>query len=135
MFLYRVTNGIEPGRGQYFECSACGHRYPDVEVFKTFFGYMPQFDESLQKTLQGVLTLFNECTPERFEENGELRFCPYCGAPFYHVVDVYEEWVRSYRLAGDESWRSGDEAEAALAPVERDCRERYRRWLEERMET
>lgn len=131
MFLYRVTDGkIDSRRGQYFECGSCGHLFPDVEVFKTFFGYMPQFQGSLQETLAGVFTLFSECTPERFEENGELRFCPYCGGPFYHVVDVYEEWTRSYRLAGGESW--GDES--LLEPLERECRAAYARWLRERLD-
>ena len=81
-----------------------------------------------------MLTLFNECTPERYEENGELRFCPYCGAPFYHVVDVYQEWTRSYRLAGGEAWLDEEQFAEASAGLERECRAEYRRWLSNRME-
>lgn len=136
MYLYRVTDSLsaEPRRGQYFECDACGHRFPDVEVFKTFFGIFPHYTESLQKTIESVLTLFNECTPERYEENGELRFCPYCGAPFYHVVDVYQEWARTYRLAGGEEWLDEDQFAEKSAAAEAECRAEYRRWLSERME-
>ena len=123
MLLYRVSLAEDEGRaGQYFECGACGQRFPDVEVFKTVFGILPQFRENLQKTLEGVFTLFQECTPERYEENGALRFCPYCGAPFYHVVDVYESWQRGYRLPGSERWLTGEEAERALDTLLRPAR-------------
>ena len=81
MYLYRVTDALHPGQrgGQFFECECCGHRFPDVEVFKTVFGIMPHYIDSLQKTIESVLTLFNECTPERYADNGEVRYCPYCG--------------------------------------------------------
>jgi hypothetical protein len=135
MILYRVSRAEVEGRqGEYFECDACGRRFPDVEVFKTVFGILPQFRENLQKTLEGVFTLFQECTPERYEENGALRWCPYCGAPFYHVVDVYESWQRGYRLPGSESWLTGEEAEAALktllGPARADRRERLEKELQ-----
>ncbi len=136
MYLYRVTDAmsIAPRRGQYFECSGCRHRFPDVEVFKSVFGIRPQYAGSLEQTLAGVLTIFNDCTPERYEENGELRFCPYCGAPFYHVVDIYQEWARNYRMAGDAEWLDEEEFARRAAPVEAECREIYREWLRERME-
>lgn len=136
MYLYRVTDALNPDqrRGQYFECESCGHRFPDVEVFKTFFGIMPHYVSSLQKTIESVLTLFNECTPERYEENGAIRYCPYCGAPFYHVVDVYQEWTRTYRMAGGEEWLSEERFEEYAAETERECRAEYDRWLRERLE-
>lgn len=136
MYLFRVTDALREQQrgGQFFECGGCGHRFPDVEVFKTFFGIMPRYTESLQATIESVLTLFNECTPERYEENGELRFCPYCGAPFYRVVDVYQEWTRTYRMAGDERWLGEEDFARAAAQGEAECREEYSRWLKERME-
>ena len=136
MYLYRVTDALHAQQrgGQFFECDCCGHRFPDVEVFKSIFGIMPHYIDSLQKTIESVLTLFNECTPERYEDNGELRFCTYCGAPFYHVVDVYQEWTRTYRMAGDEKWYNEEQFGERAADVEEESRGEYRRWLAERME-
>ena len=136
MYLYRVTDALHAQQrgGQFFECDCCGHRFPDVEVFKTIFGIMPHYVDSLQKTIESVLTLFNECTPERYEENGEVRFCTYCGAPFYHVVDVYQEWTRSYRMAGDEKWFDEYSFAERAADVEEACKAAYRRRLTELLE-
>ncbi len=134
MFLYRVTDNMaDPRHKQYFECSACHHRFPDVEVFKPFFGLTPKYVNNLKETLEGVFTLFNDCTPERYEENGIVRFCPYCGAPFFRVIDIFSEWSRSYRFSGTDKWLNEEEFSEAIIPVESDCRREYLGWITERL--
>ena len=91
-------------------------------------------DKTENGTSDVIVVGYTEYKPMNYEENGELRFCTYCGAPFYHVVDVYQEWTRSYRMAGDENWLDEERFAQRAAAVEEESRGEYRRWLAERME-
>ena len=96
-----------------------------VRRFALIIGFIP-ISNLADNHVHGILF--------RYADNGEVRYCPYCGAPFYHVVDVYQEWTRSYRMAEDEKWYTEEQFAERAAEVEEECRREYRRWLEERME-